>query len=84
MGWTDSHLHAFVGNECRYSAAYPDYDLDDDAVDERKGRLNDLVSQPKDHFVYEYDFGDNWEHVVEVVFVESPFIVFNGYDILKL
>jgi hypothetical protein len=26
--------------------------------------LQDIISNPKDKFVYEYDFGDGWEHKV--------------------
>ena len=24
--------------------------------------LHDIISKPKDKFIYEYDFGDGWEH----------------------
>ena len=67
MGWTDSHLHAFTVEDDRYSYPHPGLDMDDDELDERNVKLIDLVLRPKDRFVYEYDFGDGWNHVVEVV-----------------
>ena len=72
MGWTNSHLHEFSGENCRYSEPDPDLVMDGDTLDEGKARLTDLVRQPKDQFVYQYDFGDNWQHVVEVVSVGTP------------
>jgi len=62
MGWTDSHLHQFrVGDTC-YGT--PDPELDFEVVDEKKVRLEDVLRRPKARMVYEYDFGDGWEHDV--------------------
>ena len=72
MGWTDSHLHAFIVGDHRYSYPHPGLDMDDDELDERRAKLTDLVLRPKDRFVYEYDFGDCWRHVVEVVSIRPP------------
>lgn len=59
MGWSDSHLHGFrVGRE---SYGVVDPDLPGDFKDERKARLKSLAGQG-DTFVYDYDFGDGWEH----------------------
>ncbi|TAM75232.1 plasmid pRiA4b ORF-3 family protein [bacterium] len=63
MGWEDYHLHLFrVGRE---HFGVPDPDFDDNTVDERGKRLRDLASYG-DAFIYEYDFGDGWRHLVEV------------------
>jgi hypothetical protein len=68
MGWTNSHLHAFtVGG---ISFGHPDPELDFE--DERKVRLSQLVPEEKARFLYEYDFGDNWEHVLEVEKILPP------------
>ena len=72
MGWTDSHMHAFILEDCRYSDPYLGFDMDDDTFDERRGKLTDLVTRPKDRFMYEYDFGDCWKHAVEVASVSPP------------
>jgi hypothetical protein len=61
IGWTDSHLHQFVADDARY--AMPGTDADDDELDETGVALRALPTR----FSYLYDFGDGWEHVVEVV-----------------
>ena len=73
MGWTDSHLHSFtVGNDEYGMPDLNDEMYDDDMVDETKARLTDLVTRPKDRFNYTYDFGDNWEHIVELIEIKDP------------
>jgi len=37
------------------------------AEDERKTKLRELAPAVKSKFTYEYDFGDGWEHQIEVV-----------------
>ena len=73
MGWTNSHLHEFDANGVRYGALYPDgNDYNEDMLDESKAKLTDLVNQPKDRFRYEYDFGDGWGHIVELLEIREP------------
>ncbi len=63
MGWTDSHLHQFfVGNET-YGMPDPEFD-DAEILDEKKFKLNQLLIHEKDSLIYEYDFGDGWEHKI--------------------
>ncbi|MGI8605526.1 MAG: plasmid pRiA4b ORF-3 family protein [Verrucomicrobiales bacterium] len=70
MGWTDSHLHQFiVGTRVdRVFFGQTDLGLDDmgDMLDEKRYTLAHLAVQPKQKFIYEYDFGDSWEHEVVV------------------
>jgi hypothetical protein len=64
MGWDGGHLHAFeIGGE-QYSA--PDLDGATDAEDASKVKLSKVVGWGIKKFTYTYDFGDNWEHVIEV------------------
>ena len=64
-GWSDSHLHAFVIDNEYYEAMSKDGEpLDAEGLDERKFRLNEVVGKVKTKFRYDYDFGDNWEHVL--------------------
>ncbi len=66
MGWTNSHLHQFIKNRTFYSVKHPDDDMysDMDNVDykKKKTRISELLSTEKDKIIYEYDFGDGWEH----------------------
>ena len=62
MGWTDSHLHQFFHRGAYYGA--PDREFGMPMVSERRTRLDQLLAVPKDRLVYEYDFGDGWEHEV--------------------
>jgi len=71
MGWTNSHLHDFDLGDVRYGMALDDFD--DGMADERDALL-DRVCQPGSRFIYNYDFGDGWEHVgvVEKVVAMQP------------
>lgn len=63
MGWTNSHLHCFNIGDQRYGLQYDDYppeELDEAAVSVSQA----LAGQRR--FVYEYDFGDSWEHDIVV------------------
>jgi len=56
MGWQDCHLHAFRVGDVSYG---PDPDGELGYLDERKCRLGGLTAN---RILYEYDFGDSWEH----------------------
>lgn len=62
MGWTDSHLHQFIQGDTCYGA--PDREYGMPMVSERRTRLGDLLVEPGDRLIYEYDFGDAWQHSV--------------------
>jgi len=62
LGWADSHLHQFTADGVRYGVPHPDWE-DLEVEDEAAVRLRDLPAR----FEYLYDFGDSWEHDVEVV-----------------
>jgi hypothetical protein len=68
MGWTNSHLHQFDIDDTHYGMVNVDEGAD--LEDERAYSLEDLV-QSGSSFVYEYDFGDGWEHDVRVVKVST-------------
>lgn len=64
MGWQDYHLHEFtVGGR-----VYGDPEVDEEArlMDDRSVRLRKLDLVIGDHIEYAYDFGDNWQHVLEL------------------
>ena len=64
MGWTDFHLHQFVIRGKRYgvsrigSIGFAD---DSDQV-----RLSDFRFRWHERFLYEYDFGDLWQHEIRL------------------
>jgi hypothetical protein len=63
MGWTNTHLWAFeIGGE-----DYGDDPEDDmDMASARNAKLGDFVADGVKKFRYIYDFGDNWEHILQV------------------
>lgn len=64
FGWEDYHLHAFdIGGE-QYGD--PEQMQDPDAIPERRMSLSQFAASRKRKFTYTYDFGDNWEHVVQI------------------
>lgn len=74
MGWTNSHLHQFDIN----GRVYGDPDLLHDGfeefnlVDSTATLISDVVPEDGKRFrmVYEYDFGDGWQH--ELLFEGNP------------
>lgn len=62
MGWTDSHLHQFRRGSTYYGLPDPEFGLHRE--NERRVKLNQVLRKPKDRIIYEYDFGDGWEHEV--------------------
>ncbi|GAA1775408.1 plasmid pRiA4b ORF-3 family protein [Luedemannella helvata] len=63
MGWQNYHLHSFDIAGTAYGEPDPDDDLD--LVDEMEVRL-DAVTARGTRLRYTYDYGDWWEHTVEV------------------
>jgi len=64
MGWEDCHLHSFQVGEDRYGMQfdeYPEGELDEQSVTVVRA----LGAQER--FIYEYDFGDSWEHEITVM-----------------
>jgi hypothetical protein len=66
MGWTNSHLHQFISGRKMYGMTGDEWgmELDLDVEDENKYKLSDLLKEEKDSLIYEYDFGDSWEHKI--------------------
>ena len=61
MGWSGGHLHSFdidgeqYGNPKEFT----------DVADQRRITLARLVKSGVKRFTYTYDFGDDWEHLVD-------------------
>ena len=76
MGWDNCHLHQFIKGA--REVLFRDAGQIDDGgfrfpgragpqfADEAKVRLDQVLPEVGDAFGYEYDFGDGWEHAIEV------------------
>lgn len=73
LGWTDSHLHQYVVGDTHYGVPDPEYG-DLDVRSERNVPLYQVPVAPTASCIYEYDFGDGWQHelVLEQVVASDP------------
>jgi hypothetical protein len=68
MGWDGEHLHEFRAGKQTYGPP----ELGDGAfgqeglIDESKVRLDEVLRRVGSKATYHYDFGDDWEHSVEL------------------
>ncbi len=75
IGWTNSHLHAFMVGADRYSDTrhhFAEYEGEPEILDARKFTLRQIAPRAQDAFGYEYDFGDSWEHEITVEKILPP------------
>jgi len=69
MGWTNSHLHQFiVGDRIFSDPVFEMNEFEDDppVFDEHKTLLMQVAPHTRSVFMYQYDIGDSWEHIVKV------------------
>ena len=73
MGWTNSHLHQFIKNRTFYMERILDDEYWEEMynVDYSKMKISDLLKKEKDRIIYEYDFGDGWEHDIILEKIEN-------------
>src|SRR5262249_1854282 len=64
IGWTNSHLHRFLIHGKEYGIAY-DGGMGF-ADDPQQIRMADFRFRLRERFLYEYDFGDTWQHDVRM------------------
>ncbi len=60
MGWTNSHLHQFVVQRQTFSD--PRSRVGTKVANENRARLGELIWTVGASLLYEYDFGDGWQH----------------------
>lgn len=64
MGWTNCHLHQFIVDGVFYGIQDDDFGMDMEIENEDKYKLDQLLKVEKESVIYEYDFGDGWEHKI--------------------
>jgi hypothetical protein len=64
MGWTDFHLHQFIIHGKSYGVSKIGGIWFTD--NPKQVRLGDLELREKGRFLYEYDFGDLWQHEIRI------------------
>lgn len=73
MPWTDSHLHQFIVGRTCYGRPDPEFaDKGSETLNEKHYTIADIAPGAKKKFIYEYDFGDGWEHEIVVEKVLPP------------
>lgn len=76
MGWTDSHLHQFdIGGK-----SYDEPDEYDELkiIPENGKKLSAVLGKEAGEFLYQYDFGDNWQHRVVVEQLQKAHPAWSG------
>jgi hypothetical protein len=69
MGWTHSHLHVFQAAD---GSTYSDATFGiDDADDQGRVKIKDVLPSVGSRLRFEYDFGDSWNHEVVVEGIQA-------------
>ena len=71
FGWGNYHLYQFspkgYGSQPIISFPVPDNEMDffhEKDQDSNKIKLSDIFTIPKQKYIYIYDFGDDWTHII--------------------
>ena len=64
LGWSDAHLHRFIIHGKEYGVAH--LGGLSFADDPRQVQLSQLALRARERFIYQYDFGDDWQHDLRV------------------
>lgn len=64
MGWENCHMHRFLVDGEVYYDLSEEPDPPEDAPDEEKAQLDELLHTPGQKLAYAYDFADDWEHTI--------------------
>ena len=63
MGWDHSHLHQFHHQQQHYGIP-SDEEFENDLIDEDSVTIDEFFKKKGSKLIYEYDFGDGWEHLI--------------------
>jgi len=70
MGWEKCHLYSFQAGDTVYCDPSLCATIED--ADGRRIKLSHLAKQGQDQLEYVYDFGDYWQHLIEIESVFQP------------
>ncbi len=92
FGWTDSHMFMFSpkgwGNRPEISIDYEDEFGDFEEYSDEASfphgeryrayeiKLSDYFHKPKQKIIYIYDFGDDWQHIIELVEITDEKVMY--------
>ncbi|MBT7060702.1 MAG: plasmid pRiA4b ORF-3 family protein [Lentisphaerae bacterium] len=83
MPWTDSHLHQFIFPDTIYSD--PTFEIGEEMDLEVRNEANALLRKVATSygcvFVYQYDFGDDWRHLVQVDYIADNHPSYPGHPV---
>jgi len=71
IGWRDCHFFSFTIDGKEYSIPRHESESDTKVYDARRYTLARLFSAIPARFTYLYDFGDEWDHVIEIEGVQE-------------
>jgi hypothetical protein len=66
MGWQDYHLFEFRVGDKLYGVPAPEDDYGRKVLHAKLAKIDTLVARGISRFDYVYDFGDDWEHLIEI------------------
>lgn len=66
MSWDGGHLHELRIGGKDYGIPDDEFDDSKSIIDEKTVRLRDLSEHDLKQFIFVYDFGDGWEHEIEL------------------
>jgi pRiA4b ORF-3-like protein len=70
IGWTGRHLHQYRCGDTYYGVPDPEFGME--CLSEKRTLLAEVLTRPGSRMVYEYDFGDGWEHDVVLEKILAP------------
>ncbi len=72
MGWTNTHLHQFRKGDQFYALPFDDDDFEFYKTDYSGIAVKELLLNEGDKIIYDYDFGDSWEHDIRLEKILHP------------
>jgi len=74
MGWENDHLYEFENKDFKIGIDHDDaFFVDEDLISANIITIGEVLHKKKSSIIYNYDFGDSWEHkiIVEDIFKDE-------------